>query len=66
MVAGESAHPTKKHLIELANYFKVKNAEAIIDHVRNTVKHWKIYADQCGVSKESKNKIEKVINWKQK
>jgi serine/threonine-protein kinase HipA len=26
MVANESANPTKKHLMELADYFKVKNA----------------------------------------
>ncbi|MDI1232693.1 MAG: HipA domain-containing protein [bacterium] len=64
MVAGENAHPTKKHLIGLANYFKIKNAALIIDQVSNTVKQWKKYADQCDVSKVSKNKIEKVINWK--
>jgi serine/threonine-protein kinase HipA len=66
MVANESAKPTKKHLMELGNYFKVKNASKIIDDVRSVVSNWKFYADQCDVSKASKNKIEKIINGKNK
>ncbi len=31
MVSGESANPNKQHLMELANYFKIKNAKSIID-----------------------------------
>ncbi len=62
MVAGESANPSKKHLMELANYFKVKNAETIIDDVRGVVNNWKIYAATCGVSLGSKNSIQKVLS----
>lgn len=61
MVAKESANPTKKHLIELADYFKVKNAGDIIDEVENVVHRWKSYADSCNVSSVSKNSIDKVI-----
>ncbi len=64
MVAKESANPTKKHLMELVDYFKVKNGSNIIDQVQNVIYKWKKYADQCGVSSESKNKIEKVIKGK--
>ena len=64
MVAKESANPTKKHLMELADYFKVKNANDIIDKVQTVVFNWKKYADLGEVSKESKNKIDKVIGRK--
>jgi serine/threonine-protein kinase HipA len=61
MVSGESANPTKKHLIELANYFKIKNAGKIIDQVQTVIHNWKDYAKQCKVSNDSKNRIQKVI-----
>ncbi len=61
MVAGESANPSKKHLMELADYFKIKNAETIIDEVRGIVNNWEKYAASCGVSRELKNRIQKVI-----
>lgn len=64
MIAGESANPSKKHLMDLANYFKVKNAEAIIDQVRSIVTNWKSYAADCGVGRQSKGAIQKVIDAK--
>lgn len=64
MVSGESANPTKQHLLELATYFKIKNAEKIIDQVQAVIYSWKIYAKQCKVSTDSKNRIEKVIGKK--
>ncbi len=64
MVSGESANPTKKHLLELVSYFKIKNGEKIIDQVQATVYNWSIYAKQCKVSTISKNRIEKVIGKK--
>ncbi len=62
MVANESAKSTKKQLMELADYFKIKNANETIDQVRNMVSNWKMYADQCEVSNASKNNIHKIIN----
>lgn len=64
MVSGESANPTKKHLMELVSYFKIKNGEKIIDHVQATVYKWNTYAKQCKVSTVYKNRIEKVIGKK--
>ncbi len=64
MVSGESANPTKQHLMELANYFKIKNASAIIDKVQEVIYNWKDYAKQCKVSTDSKNRIQKVIGKK--
>lgn len=64
MVSGESANPTIKHLIELANYFKIKNASKIIDQVQTVIYNWKDYAKQCKVSTDSKNRIQKVIGKK--
>ena len=64
MLSGESANPTKQHLLELATYFKIKNAEKIIDQVQAIIYNWKIYAKHCKVSTDSKNRIEKVIGKK--
>ena len=61
MVAGESAHPTREHLMKLATYFKIKNANLIIDEVQDVVKNWKKYADLYDVRNNSKNSIQKVI-----
>jgi serine/threonine-protein kinase HipA len=61
MIAGESAHPTRAHLIKLATYFKINNAHQIIDEVQSVVANWKKYAALCGVKNDSKNRIQKVI-----
>ena len=64
MINGESANPTKQHLMELANYFKIKNASRIIDEVQTVIYNWKDYAKQCKVTTDSKNRIQKVIGKK--
>jgi serine/threonine-protein kinase HipA len=61
MVAGESANPTRQHLLKLAAYFKIKNANFIIDEVQNVVINWKKYAALYDVKNDSKNSIQKVI-----
>jgi serine/threonine-protein kinase HipA len=66
MVNGESANPTKEHLMGLAHYFNIKNASQIIEHVQSVIYNWKAYAKQCNVSADSRNKIEKVIGKKHK
>ncbi len=63
-VARESKDPTKKHLMELGAYYKVKNAGDIIDEVQAVIFNWKKYADRCEVGEESKNKIGKVTGKK--
>lgn len=64
MVSGESANPNKQHLMELANYFKIKNAKSIIDQVQEVVNNWKSYAKKYNISADSKNRIEKMIGKK--
>lgn len=61
MVAGESASPTRTHLMKLANYFNVTNASTILDEVQDVVNNWKKYAASSGVKSASKNSIQKVI-----
>jgi serine/threonine-protein kinase HipA len=61
MVAGESANPTRQHLMNLATYFKIKNANLIIDEVQSVVTNWKKYAGLYDVKNNSKNSIQKVI-----
>ncbi len=65
-VARESKNPTRKHLMELGNYFNIKDANKIIDEVLEVVSNWEMYAVQCDVSTESKNRIKKTINSIQK
>ena len=64
MISGESANPTKQHLIDLANYFKIKNASYIIDDIQEVIYNWKDYANQCNIGADSKNRIQKVIGKK--
>jgi hypothetical protein len=45
----------------LAAYFKIKNANLIIDEVQNVVINWKKYASLYDVKNDSKNSIHKVI-----
>jgi serine/threonine-protein kinase HipA len=61
MIAGESAKPTRMHLMKLATYFNVKNANTIIEEVQHVVNNWKKYAASYGVKNASKNSIQKVI-----
>ena len=61
MVAGESKMPGRKHLLELAQNFSVKNPNKIIDRVQDVLLSWKKYAIECGVSKESTTLINKTI-----
>lgn len=61
MVAGESANPTRQHLMKLATYFKINNANLIIDEVQAVVTNWRKYAALYDVKSNSKNSIQKVI-----
>lgn len=61
MVAGESAAPTKKHLLQLASYFQVKKGKEILEEVELAVHKWKYFADASGVSKASKKSIAEII-----
>jgi ferritin len=65
MVAGESAKPNRTHLMKLAAYFNVKNANALIDEVQNVVNNWKKYAALYGVKNTSKSEIQKIIGLRQ-
>jgi len=60
-VAGESANPTKKHLMELASEFSMKNGAAILEQVGDVVSQWKSFAKDTNVSKESTELIDKRI-----
>ena len=61
LIAGEGAHPTEKHLLELAHYFKVKNGPEIIKQVKQTAAKWEKFAEKAGVSKMSARIINKEI-----
>jgi len=61
MVAGESEAPTEKHLLELAEVFSIKNANQLIEQVKQVVSNWKIYANENDVSKASTKIINRVI-----
>ncbi|VAW13171.1 HIPA PROTEIN [hydrothermal vent metagenome] len=62
MVAGESKSPSKKHLLELAETFEVKDVESIIEEVQTAIADWELYATASGVNDESKKLIGKALN----
>ncbi|MDP1745075.1 MAG: hypothetical protein Q8L90_05830 [Bacteroidota bacterium] len=39
----------KIHLLKLADYFKIKKANEIIQQVEEVVSNWKVYAKEAGV-----------------
>jgi serine/threonine-protein kinase HipA len=61
MVSGESAQPSKLHLMQLADYFKIKKAKVIIEQVEDAVSCWTDFAKEAGVAKESDSLIQKKI-----
>ena len=61
MVSGESKNPGKKQLMELADYFRVKKANEMMEQVQSVVADWRNYAVDSGVGKESEELIFKTI-----
>jgi len=60
-VNGEGANPGRKQLLELADIFSIKNANIIINQVQEAISLWPDFAADCGVSKVSKNRIQKRL-----
>lgn len=61
MIFGESQNPGKIHLLKLAEYFKIKKGNLIIQQVEDTISNWKIYSKNAGVEKVSSNLIYKKL-----
>ena len=61
MIMGESHNPKKIHLLKLANYFKIKRANEIIQEVEEVVSNWKRYSKEAAVEKGSSSLINKKI-----
>jgi serine/threonine-protein kinase HipA len=64
-VAREGKQPGKRHLLELANAFGLKNGAVLIEQVVDAVSRWNSFAKEAGVAKESNqligNKIEGML-----
>ncbi|MFG4003320.1 type II toxin-antitoxin system HipA family toxin [Flavobacterium aquidurense] len=60
-VAREGAHPGKSHLTELANEFRLKNGMQIIEQAAEAISSWGSFSKDAGVTKESRNLIEKKM-----
>ncbi len=58
-IAGEGSAPTKRHLMELAAEFSLKNGAVVIEQVADAVSQWRSYAKDAGVTKSSMELIEK-------
>ncbi len=61
MVAGESESPNEKHLLELAVEYSVKNANQVIEQVKQVVSNWEIFANENDVNKASSKIINRAI-----
>ncbi len=56
-IAGEGKNPGRKNLLELAAEFSIKNPNGIINQVQEALDKWPSIAKECGVRKESINRI---------
>ncbi len=63
-IIGEGKHPSKKHLLMLAEKVGIAKplANTIIDEVKDALQQWGVYAEEVGVTKTSKKIIADVIN----
>ncbi len=61
MIAGESKAPGRKHLLELAKHFSMKDPAEIIERVQGVFGDWSKYASENGVEKKSSDLINKTI-----
>jgi len=61
MIAGESKNPGTEHLLKLADTFKVKKANLIIEEVQEAINQWDLISQDSGVSKRVRNEIEKQL-----
>ena len=62
LIGGESLNPNKSHLLELASVFGVRNTTEIIEEVKEVIRNWTKYANNAGVSSQSKKKIKLVVD----
>ena len=58
---GEGKTPTLKHLLALAEKHKIKNAEEIIERVKTSVKCWRSFSKEAGVSSREIGVIDKRL-----
>lgn len=59
--AGNSFNPGSKELLELVDYFSIRNGKAIIESVKESVNKWNEFAEDSEVSSASKQLINKTI-----
>ena len=60
-IAREGQNPGRSQLKELSNEFILKNGVSIIDQVADAISHWKSFAQDADVSKNSRDLIEKKM-----
>jgi serine/threonine-protein kinase HipA len=61
---GEGKNPTIQHLKQLANKHNIKDANIIIDEVKDIVSQWKKYAKLVNISKQTTRNIASLIEEK--
>jgi len=62
MIAGESQNPGRMELMKLATRFGLKNAKSIIEEVQEAINQWGEIASTNGISKETRQSIQKTMN----
>lgn len=58
-VAGVGANPGRANIMTLAEEFSISKPSELIEEVQESLSHWPVIAKECGVSKESINRIQK-------
>lgn len=59
---GEGKNPSEKQLMQLASYFKIKNARQIIDEVKTSIDSWNLTAKNVGLNNSTITTIQKQFN----
>lgn len=62
MIAGESKNPGRKELLKLAAHFGMKNADLIIEEVREAISHWGAVARELGITRETRNTVQTALD----
>lgn len=60
-INGKRYNISRKDMLVVAESIRCKNAVTIIESISNTIKNWKNYADDIGVSSQLRDKIDETL-----
>jgi serine/threonine-protein kinase HipA len=52
----------RKELMKLATHFGLKNAGSIIEEVQEAISHWRAFASECGISRNTRSTVQTAMD----